>query len=63
MQTKDYSLLINKTFRDPITGKTYKIKDIRPDRTVELTETDTTLHIETILNNWQDVTESTLICG
>jgi len=63
MQTKDYSLLINKTFKHPITGKTFKIKAINHDGKVELAEIDVSVDIQTILCNWEPVTESTLICG
>lgn len=63
---KDYSLLINKTYKNPSTGKTFKIKGIRPDGRAEMTEIGDALHIETILNNWVQVNESeneVLICG
>ena len=64
---KDYSLLINKTFRHPNSGKYFKIRDIKADGSVVLSEVGDTLHIETLLSNWEQVNESsnteTLICG
>jgi hypothetical protein len=63
MKNKDYSLLINKTFKNPNTGKTFKIKNIKADGTVELSEVGNITNIETILDCWEPVTESTLICG
>jgi hypothetical protein len=64
---KNYSHLINKTFKHPITGKYFKIKDIQSDGKTILSEISDSTHIDVILNNWEQVNESinneTLICG
>jgi hypothetical protein len=67
MAQKDYSLLINKTFKHPYSGKLFKIKNITSDGKAELSVAIDKVNIETILNNWEQIDESTqdktLICG
>ena len=67
MKQKDYSQLINKTFKQPYTGKHFRIKNITADGKAELPSVVDKTNIETILNTWEAVNESatneSLICG